>query len=57
MPEKLYLQMKELAVKDGRSVSGEIRQILIGYTEYLERGGVSWCEDWKNRGKEVYIQT
>lgn len=54
MPEPLYQQLKTLAAGDTRTLAGEIRQILKGYLEYLERGGVSWCSDGRNRGIEQY---
>lgn len=54
MPESLYLRLKELADYDTRPLAGEIRQILKGYIEYLDRGGVSWCSNGHNRGIEQY---
>ncbi len=56
MPISLYEQIKHNANQDSRTVSAEIRQILKGYLEYLERGGVSWCFDPRNRGIEQYHQ-
>lgn len=54
LPIELHRQLKQYADEDQRTVSGEIRQILKGYLEYMDRGGVSWCTDWRNRGVEQY---
>ena len=54
MPPELYDRLKGYADEDFRTLSGEIRQILKGYLEYLDRGGVSWCSDSRNRGIERY---
>ena len=54
MPTTLHARLKALAKTDNRPLSGEIRQILKGYLEYLDRGGVSWCSDWHTRGVEQY---
>ena len=54
MPEDLHSRLKEFADYDTRPLSAEIRQILKGYVEYIDRGGVSWCSDRKNRGLERY---
>ena len=51
---ELYDRLKGYADEDCRTLSGEIRQILKGYLEYLDRGGVSWCADHRNRGIERY---
>ena len=54
MPLELYDRLKRCADEDTRTLTSEIRQILKGYLEYLDRGGVSWCSDWHNRGIEQY---
>ena len=54
MPTDLHARLKACAEYDTRTLSSEIRQILRGYVEYLDRGGVSWCSDWHNRGIEQY---
>ena len=54
LPIDLYDRLKACAAEDIRPLSGEIRQILKGYVEYIDRGGVSWCSDWHNRGVERY---
>ena len=54
MPISLYDQIKHNAIQDSHTVPAEIRQILRGYLEYLERGGVSWCSNFRNRGIEQY---
>ena len=54
IPEPLYDRLKSLADYDTRTLAAEIRQILKGYVEYIDRGGVSWCADGKNRGIEQY---
>ena len=54
MPMPLYERLKELAQEDYRTLPAEIRQILKGYLDYLDRGGVSWCADSRNRGIERY---
>lgn len=54
MPLDVYERLRTWAQRDGRSVPGEIRQILFGYLEYLDRGGISWCEHRENRGIEQY---
>jgi len=51
LPLALYDQLKLHAEADRHSLSGEIRQILKGYVEYMERGGVSWCRGNGARGK------
>ena len=56
LPMDVYTRLKEYAAEDGRFLSGEIRQILKGYLEYIDRGGVSWCTSWKDRGIERYRQ-
>ena len=43
LPIEVHARLKQYADEDGRFLSGEIRQILKGYLEYLDRGGVSWC--------------
>ena len=50
LPLDLYDSLHQHAVADDHTMSGEIRQILRGYTEYMARGGVSWCRNWQNRG-------
>ena len=54
LPVELYLTLRQLAHGDGRTLSAEIRQILKGYTEYIARGGISWCCGCGNRGMEKY---
>lgn len=54
IPTDLHARLKACAEYDTRTLSSEIRQILRGYVEYLDRGGVSWCSDWHNRGIEQY---
>jgi len=54
LPVEVYDRLKQCAEEDTRTLTGEIRQILKGYLEYLDRGGVSWCSDWHNRGIEQY---
>jgi len=54
MPIDLHARLKTLALADNHTLSGEIRQILKGYLGYLDRGGVSWCADHRNRGIERY---
>ena len=54
LPEPLYLSLKEQAQKDNHTLSAEIRQILRGYLEYINRGGVSWCGFGAERGIEKY---
>ena len=54
MPEALYDRLKSLADYDTRTLAAEIRQILKGYVEYMDRGGISWCQDGKDRGIEQY---
>ena len=54
MPIDLHARLKACAEHDTRTLSSEIRQILRGYVEYLDRGGVSWCERWQDRGVERY---
>ncbi len=54
MPMELHTRLKACAEHDTRTLSGEIRQILKGYLEYLDRGGVSWCDKIGNRGVERY---
>ena len=54
LPEPLYLRLKQMAAEDTRTFTAEVRQILKGYVEYIDRGGVSWCADGKNRGIEQY---
>ena len=56
VPQPLYDRLKSLADYDTRTLAAEIRQILKGYVEYIDRGGVSWCQDGKNRGIEQYTQ-
>ena len=56
VPQPLYDRLKSLADYDTRTLAAEIRQILKGYVEYIDRGGVSWCQDGKNRGIEQYKQ-
>lgn len=53
-PENLYIRIKEQAQQDGHTLSAEIRQILRGYVEYIDRGGVSWCKFASKRGIELY---
>ena len=53
-PENLYVRIKEQARQDGHTLSAEIRQVLRGYLEYIDRGGVSWCKFGANRGIERY---
>ena len=47
VPQPLYDRLKSLADYDTRTLAAEIRQILKGYVEYIDRGGVSWCQDEK----------
>ena len=54
LPMEVYVRLKQCADEDTRTLTSEIRQILKGYLEYLDRGGVSWCSDWHNRGIEQY---
>ena len=54
LPADVYDRLKILANEDNRTLSGEIRQILKGYLEYTDRGGVSWCRHWYDRGIEQY---
>lgn len=54
MPLFLYEWLLAGAQRDDRSVPSEIRQILLGYMEYLDRGGVSWTEQRINRWLEWY---
>ena len=54
LPMEVYVRLKQCADEDTRTLTSEIRQILKGYLEYLDRGGVSWCSDWHNRGVEQY---
>jgi len=54
LPIEVYDRLKGYAAEAGRFLSGEIRQILKGYLEYLDRGGVSWCKNGRNRGMERY---
>ena len=54
MQPELYDRLKGYADEDCRTLSGEIRQILKGYLEYLDRGGVSWCDKADHRGVERY---
>ena len=56
VPQPLYDRLKSLADYDTRTLAAEIRQILKGYVEYIDRGGVGWCQDGKNRGIEQYKQ-
>ena len=54
MPVELHTRLKACAEYDTRTLSAEIRQILKGYLEYLDRGGVSWCDKADHRGVERY---
>jgi len=54
LPIEVYDRLKDYANEDNRFLSGEIRQILKGYLEYMDRGGVSWCSNWRDRGVERY---
>ena len=54
LPEDLFLRLKRLAHDDTRTFSAEVRQILKGYVEYIDQGGVSWCSNINNRGIEQY---
>ena len=54
LPMEVYVRLKQCAAEDTRTLTSEIRQILKGYLEYLDRGGVSWCSDWHNRVIEQY---
>ena len=54
LPLDLYDSLHQHAVADDHTMSGEIRQILRGYTEYMARGGVSWCDKADHRGVEQY---
>lgn len=54
MPVELHSRLKICAEYDTRTLSAEIRQILKGYLEYLDRGGVSWCDKADHRGVEQY---
>ena len=54
MPVELHARLKACAEYDTRTLSAEIRQILKGYLEYLDRGGVSWCDKADHRGVERY---
>ena len=57
MPEPLYLRLKEMAAEDTRTFAAEVRQILKGYVEYIDRGGVSWCSGMGTRGVEQYLKS
>ena len=52
LPIDLHTRLKTCAETDCRTLSGEIRQILRGYVEYLDRGGVSWCDMRHHPGLE-----
>lgn len=54
LPLEVYARLKVYADEDWRSLSGEVRQILKGYLEYMDRGGVSWCKSRTDRGMERY---
>ena len=54
LPIEVYDRLQACAEYDTRTLSAEIRQILKGYLEYLDRGGVSWCDKSDNRGAERY---
>ena len=55
LPLDLFHALQTLAAEDGRTLSAEIRQILKGYREYIDRGGVSWCRAPEQRGVERYL--
>ena len=54
LPISLYCRLTDLAAEDDHTFSAEVRQILRGYTEYIGRGGVSWCRKGIDRGIERY---
>ena len=50
LPLALYDALRQQAIADEHTMSGDLRQILKRYIEYMDQGGVSWCRGSRNRG-------